>query len=86
MPSTPLWSPSSIGKVISLLPHGEYGTMGQSERTPSAIPPSTTPSVASESRPLPEARLVARRKIKDFLSSQTEGNAEDPRVATAVAY
>jgi hypothetical protein len=29
--------------------------------------------------------LVARRKIKDFLSSQTAGNAEDPPVATAVA-
>jgi hypothetical protein len=26
------------GKVISLLPHGECGTMEQSELTPSAIP------------------------------------------------
>jgi hypothetical protein len=49
MPSTPICSPSSMlifcfmdtfrrGKVISLLPHGECGTMEQSELTPCAIP------------------------------------------------
>jgi len=72
------------------------GTVIPSGRMESAAPwesqnaclvpaPISAASLASPSRPLPEERLVARRKIKDFLSSQTAGNAEDPPVSTAVA-
>ena len=95
MPSTPIWSPLSMlvfcfmdtfrrGKVIHCCRMGSAAPWDSQDSRPVPSPISAA-SVASPSRPLPEERLAARRKIKDFLSSQTAGNAEDPPVATAVA-
>ena len=95
MPSTPIWSPLSMlvfcfmdtfrrGKVIQCCRMGSAAPWDSQDSRPVPSPISAA-SVASPSRPLPEERLAARRKIKDFLSSQTAGNAEDPPVATAVA-
>ena len=93
MPSTPIWSPSSMlvfcftdtlrrGKVIHCC-RMESAAPWDSQNSRLVPSPVSAASVASPSRPLPEEWLVARGKIKDFLSSQTAGNAEDSPVATA---